>query len=246
MLIVYVFEVSNRTRSIHHSVECFRILLHYTWNLTTSSASRQYFVTSIIFRFFSSSDTDIIIKYKDRSDDNNIIIIIMIILWSILPESDKSYYYHHTRNTMYQRNMIVFLSLCLYALLSQQSTDAFTSTLPSRSSLSSRISVFDGGKGPRLVLFDSPTSEPEIDTESQSSSVVTSPSPPAEYEESAPYPIDLPSPLLLATSMVLAIVGTGTKFFSWQFSNDSHFSPHVYLSLLLFLSFNMCMGREWF
>jgi hypothetical protein len=53
-------------------------------------------------------------------------------------------------------------------------------------------------------------SEPEVDKESQSSSAVTPPSPPAEVEESAPYPIDLPSPLLLATLMALAIDGTGT------------------------------------
>mmetsp|Transcript_8107 Transcript_8107/g.20327 ORF Transcript_8107/g.20327 Transcript_8107/m.20327 type:complete len:157 (+) Transcript_8107:93-563(+) len=33
-----------------------------------------------------------------------------------------------------------------------------------------------------------------------------------EEDESQPYPIDLPSPLLLASSMILAIVGTGTFF----------------------------------
>ena len=32
----------------------------------------------------------------------------------------------------------------------------------------------------------------------------------ASQVEEKPYPIDLPSPILLATSMVLAIVGTGT------------------------------------
>ena len=46
--------------------------------------------------------------------------------------------------------------------------------------------------------------DPDISSSSSPSAVVVE-----DDESSQPYPIDLPSPLLLASSMVLAIVGTG-------------------------------------
>jgi hypothetical protein len=64
------------------------------------------------------------------------------------------------------------------------------------------------------VLFSSPVDEAEATTDSSDSeessteaAVVAAKVEPVE--ESKPYPIDLPSPLLLSVSMVLAIASTG-------------------------------------
>lgn len=64
------------------------------------------------------------------------------------------------------------------------------------------------------MLFSSPVDEAEATTDSSDSeessteaAVVAAKVEPVE--ESKPYPIDLPSPLLLSASMVLAIASTG-------------------------------------
>jgi len=63
------------------------------------------------------------------------------------------------------------------------------------------------------VVYSSPNNEEKADGAIELPAVVnTSASPSGTNVEEKPYPIDLPSPILLATSMVLAIVGTGTKF----------------------------------
>jgi len=62
----------------------------------------------------------------------------------------------------------------------------------------------------RPLLFSSPRDEEKIDSTIDDTPVPT----PENFKsvsepEGTSYPIDLPSPLLLATSMILAIVGTG-------------------------------------
>jgi len=67
----------------------------------------------------------------------------------------------------------------------------------------SKTSIF-----PESKLFSNGEDEP-VSVED----VVETPAPPspeAVKSDSAAYPIDIPSPILLSTSMVLAIMGTGT------------------------------------
>jgi hypothetical protein len=111
-----------------------------------------------------------------------------------------------------QRNLILLLSICL-RILSQQYVFALTHILPGFSTSKSLSTIVDRRQGQRQVAYSSPNNEnypqPETNTESLPSSGARTT--PAEVGEHS-YPIDLPSPLLLASSMVLAIVGTGSGF----------------------------------
>mmetsp|Transcript_8109 Transcript_8109/g.20333 ORF Transcript_8109/g.20333 Transcript_8109/m.20333 type:complete len:155 (+) Transcript_8109:52-516(+) len=64
------------------------------------------------------------------------------------------------------------------------------------------------------MIFSTPneSGDDEDSNISDSSSIGSSSVAVVEEDELQPYPIDLPSPLLLASSMILAIVGTGTFF----------------------------------
>eukprot|EP00804_Cyclotella_cryptica_P025580 CCRYP_002816-RA/>CCRYP_002816-RA protein AED:0.04 eAED:0.04 QI:284/1/1/1/1/1/2/225/181 len=70
-----------------------------------------------------------------------------------------------------------------------------------------------------LILFASPN-DPETEAESvaqeesvpSNTPVATKAEPAVAEADSAPYPVDLPSPLLLSASMVLAIASTGSLF----------------------------------
>jgi hypothetical protein len=62
----------------------------------------------------------------------------------------------------------------------------------------------------RTALFSSPPGdEDKIDVVAPEATTTSAPPTPSEPEGTS-YPIDLPSPLLLSTSMILAIIGTGT------------------------------------
>eukprot|EP00529_Nitzschia_sp_RCC80_P035662 CAMPEP_0113483014 /NCGR_PEP_ID=MMETSP0014_2-20120614/23216_1 /TAXON_ID=2857 /ORGANISM="Nitzschia sp." /LENGTH=180 /DNA_ID=CAMNT_0000376549 /DNA_START=51 /DNA_END=593 /DNA_ORIENTATION=- /assembly_acc=CAM_ASM_000159 len=63
-----------------------------------------------------------------------------------------------------------------------------------------------------------------------------------EEDESQPYPIDLPSPLLLASSMILAIVGTGSVF---DLANESPRFGAVPTVGIAAVSLTLCAGLFW-
>jgi hypothetical protein len=132
----------------------------------------------------------------------------------------------------------LFLTLCVASctllVVNFPSSEAFTtapSTIGRAFGVATDFSVSSMQKSRgRMVIFSSPEDELTSDTsgEPQSSpsaptAVATPPTPAATDEESS-YPIDLPSPILLAASMILAIVGTGTNerrlmgiaFFIWN------------------------------
>eukprot|EP00428_Durinskia_dybowskii_P016138 CAMPEP_0170219118 /NCGR_PEP_ID=MMETSP0116_2-20130129/9233_1 /TAXON_ID=400756 /ORGANISM="Durinskia baltica, Strain CSIRO CS-38" /LENGTH=162 /DNA_ID=CAMNT_0010469769 /DNA_START=222 /DNA_END=710 /DNA_ORIENTATION=- len=62
---------------------------------------------------------------------------------------------------------------------------------------------------PTTMVHSSPNDDEKEDGSAANSSASSSG---GNQVEEKPYPIDLPSPILLATSMVLAIVGTGSAF----------------------------------
>ncbi|KAG7374142.1 hypothetical protein IV203_013237 [Nitzschia inconspicua] len=76
--------------------------------------------------------------------------------------------------------------------------------------------VIFSSSGDESTTSSSDTEESEsLEAPSQStSSAVSTPAPPksSTTTEETSYPIDLPSPILLASSMILAIVGTGSGF----------------------------------
>jgi hypothetical protein len=62
----------------------------------------------------------------------------------------------------------------------------------------------------RTALFSSPPGdEDKVDVVAPKATTTSAPPTPSE-PEGTEYPIDLPSPLLLSTSMILAIIGIGT------------------------------------
>jgi hypothetical protein len=84
--------------------------------------------------------------------------------------------------------------------------------------------------------------EPHIVDEPPASTVSTK-----EEQPANPYPIDVPSPILLSASMVLAIASTGEEELTYPYacSNDSgrHSSREVDLDLDVFLT---CFGFRYF
>lgn len=107
-----------------------------------------------------------------------------------------------------------FITLIAPLLLLLQSGYSFS---PSSTLISTR-SCSVSRHNCRTVVFASTDEEtaaespaPELSETSKSDVAVTDKVEPAVAgSESAPYPIDLPSPLLLSASMVLAITSTGT------------------------------------
>mmetsp|Transcript_6101 Transcript_6101/g.11290 ORF Transcript_6101/g.11290 Transcript_6101/m.11290 type:complete len:194 (-) Transcript_6101:157-738(-) len=137
------------------------------------------------------------------------------------------------------RAMFLSSALTLLITLNQQptSTHAFTTSIlgrvPSCNNLPSGFAKGDGTFvrfQERRVLFSSPeeeqltgeesknVEEPSVPSAVVSTQPATSPPSSSRVEETPSYPIDLPSPILLATSMVLAIVGTGSGF---DLANDT-------------------------
>lgn len=122
----------------------------------------------------------------------------------------------------------IFLALNVFLLLSYGASFSISNcrgTSYVASSLIDRKYVSITSRS-RPVLYSSPSNEEKADGAIESPAAVanTSASSSGTNVEEKPYPIDLPSPILLATSMVLAIVGTGTKF-RHIFFVESYSSP---------------------
>ena len=108
---------------------------------------------------------------------------------------------------------LVACSVILAISLQSGSTHAFTG---SNFALRSASIVASSPASTRTSIFSTPTPENEGDAQQQQLNAfvdplsANKPSAPAVVEEKN-YPIDLPSPILLASSMVLAIIGVGKR-----------------------------------
>uniref|UniRef100_A0A7S4AKE2 PEP-CTERM protein-sorting domain-containing protein n=1 Tax=Pseudo-nitzschia australis TaxID=44445 RepID=A0A7S4AKE2_9STRA len=108
---------------------------------------------------------------------------------------------------------IVACSVILAIGLQSGSTYAFTG---SNFAVRPASIVASSPSSTRTSIFSTPTPENEGDSQQQQLDAfvdplsANKPSAPAATEE-ANYPIDLPSPILLASSMILAIIGVGKR-----------------------------------
>lgn len=102
--------------------------------------------------------------------------------------------------------------LVLVTLLVPQELFAFVAA-PAGSTLSRRkCATFLAPRAPdRTTAFRLHEQSEDSSVESSSGESNPSASAPEEVGDEQPYPLDIPSPILLGSSVLLAIVGTGTR-----------------------------------
>ncbi len=138
---------------------------------------------------------------------------------------------------MARHSLLVFVwSLILAIGLFSGSTHAFSSNLGPVASVTTAQSR-------KTVAFSTPpeNEEPDAFDLDAFADPLTSNKPPAPVDtsEGTSYPIDLPSPILLASSMVLAIIGVGSGFDI--FADEPRF-PFVINATLSAGGLAVCLG----
>ncbi len=112
---------------------------------------------------------------------------------------------------------ILNLSLILAIALFSGSTDAFTSNFHRRASV---VSISTSTSKTTKIFSTPPESEEEQGLDAFADPLTANKPPvPDMTPEGTSYPIDAPSPILLASSMVLAIIGVGKQQFILENQN---------------------------